>query len=203
MPFLSRNKKHSPSYSATANRLQVASQSQLTQRQQFPIRPQSQSNSQQSQPIHPWSAHTPAFRQSPPSTFPRNSHALSPTATAAGELFLFGGYVYSASSTSNDLYVISTQDFSITPLQSSGDVPSPRYGHRAVFTNTTLLIWGGIQSINDQSAPDNSLYLLNLGTSDLLKPIPTPADRNFFHFSITRVDPRRDQWPWAQRSILP
>jgi hypothetical protein len=56
-------------------------------------------------------------------------------------------------------------------LQTSGDVPNPRYGHRAVLTGTTLLIWGGTAYFNDQNAQDqrddDSFYLLNLGTSDL------------------------------------
>ena len=68
--------------------------------------------------------------------------------------------------------MISTRDFSTTLLQTSGDVPSPRYGHTAVVTDTdtTLLIWGGKTDFSDQNAqnPDNddSFYLLNLGTSD-------------------------------------
>jgi len=92
------------------------------------------------------------------------------TARAAGELFLFGGITHDG--TRNDLYVISTRDFSTTLLQTSGDVPSPRYGHRAVLTSTILMIWGGGEkNVRDQNkqnqAVDNSLYLLNLGTPDL------------------------------------
>jgi hypothetical protein len=89
---------------------------------------------------------------------------------AAGELFLFGGYVQRSGSPSNDLYVISTRDFSITPLQTSGNLnaPSPRYAHRAVFTTTTLLIWGGVTHFSGQKAQnkasDDSFYLLDLGT---------------------------------------
>ena len=116
---------------------------------------------QQSQPHYPWSAHN----TSPgkwPSPFPRRFHALSTTATVAGELFLFGGNTYDH--TRNDLYQISTRDFSTTLLQTSGDVPSPRYGHTAVLTNTTLLIWGGRTVSNDN---DNSLYLLDLSMSGL------------------------------------
>jgi hypothetical protein len=67
--------------------------------------------------------------------------------------------------------MISTRDFSTTLLQTSGDVPSPRLGHRAVLTSTTLLIWGGRTDFSDQNAQnpsnDDSFYLLNLGTSDL------------------------------------
>jgi hypothetical protein len=69
--------------------------------------------------------------------------------------------------------VISTQDFSTTLLQTSGDVPDPRDGHCAVITGTTLLISGGKtnSSLSDQNAQnrsnDDSLYLLNFGISDL------------------------------------
>ena len=73
---------------------------------------------------------------------------------------------------SNDLYVFSTRDFSTSLLQTSGDVPSPRHGHRAVLTSTTLLIWGGRTGLSNQNVQsqtnDDSFYLLNLCTSDLI-----------------------------------
>ena len=112
----------------------LPSQSQVTKQQQFPIGSQSQSNlhssqqKQQSQPTCSWSAHTSPHEQSP-SPFLRHSHALTTTATATGELFLFGGFVHSSESASNDLYMISTRDFSATLLKTSGDVPDPRYAH--------------------------------------------------------------------------
>jgi hypothetical protein len=177
--FSSRKKKHSPN-SAPANAL--ASRSHLTRQQlQFPTKSQSQSHSQshqqtqQSQPLYPsqWSAHTPLLVSGKwPSPFPRDFHALSTTVTAAGELFLFGGSVSRTRSPGNDLYVISTHDFSTTLLPTSGDVPSPRVGHRLVLTSTTLLIWGGWAVVSDQNVQsrrlvrshDDSLYLLNLGT---------------------------------------
>src|SRR5712691_7937826 len=49
---------------------------------------QSPQGKQRSQPVYPWSAHAPPLGQSP-SPFLRHAHALSPSATAAGELFLF------------------------------------------------------------------------------------------------------------------
>jgi len=57
---------------------------------------------------------------------------------------LSGGHTHG--SIRNGLYVISTWDFSTTLLQTSGQVPNPRYGHRAALTSTVLLIWGGITS---------------------------------------------------------
>jgi hypothetical protein len=173
----SRKKKHSPSTSALASH-GLASSQVVTQQPQFPTNLQSQSQShlqspqekQQSQPVCPWFAHAPSFGQSQ-SPFLRDSHALSTSATAAGELFLFGGYVHGSRSPSNDLYVISTQDFSTTFFQTSGDIPSPRYGHCAVLTSTTLLIWGGRTDFSGRNAQnrsdDDSFYLLNFGTSDL------------------------------------
>ena len=180
----------------------LPSQSQVTEQQQGS---QSQSSShspqqgQLSQPIYPWSAHTPPLGQSP-SPFLRDSHALSTTATTAGELFLFGGYVHSSESGSNDLYMISTRDFSATLLKTSGDIPNPRHGHRAVLTSTTLLILGGwVTSMTKMRRKrhgyDDSLYLLNFGTSDLLilRPTPLAADQNFFYSSIAKVDPHCGQ----------
>ena len=147
------------------------SNSAPTQQQQFPTKSPSQSQQKrQSQPIYPWSAHTPSFTQSP-SPFPRQAHALSTTATVAGELFLFGGYVQSSKSVTNDLHMFSTRDFSTALMKTSGQAPNPRYGHCAASTDTTLFIWGGVSNRSDRSAEnrwdDDSLYLLNLGTSYL------------------------------------
>jgi len=124
---------------------------------------------QQPGPVCTWSAHAP---QSGPSKspFPRHYHALSATATTAGEWFLFGGYAQRHKR--NDLFVFSTQDFSTTLLQTSGEVPSPRVGPTAVLIGTTLLIWGGRSGYGNENVlnerEDDSLYLLNLGMSDLL-----------------------------------
>jgi len=132
--------------------------SQVTQQLQFPTNAQSHLQ---------WSAHAPPSGQSL-SPLLRDSHTLS-TSASAEELILFGGFVNRSLSPSNDLYVISTRDFSTTLLKTSGDVPSPRYGHAAVFTGNILLIWGGFA--RQQNAPeqtnDDSFYLLNFGTSDL------------------------------------
>ena len=157
---------------------------------------------QQSQPTYAWSAHISPLLGQSPSPFPRDSHALSTTATAAGELFLFGGNTNSSRSlsASNDLYMISTRDFSATLLNTSGDIPNPRLGHGAAFTGTSLLILGGWVTSKTRMhlkkhGHDDSLYLLDLGTWDLLMSRPTSlaADQNFFYSSIAKVDPRRGQ----------
>jgi hypothetical protein len=79
----------------------------------------------------------------------------------------------------------STRDLSTTLLQTSGEVPSPRFGPASACIGTVLfkvlLIWGGA-TIFDQSTGmpegpyDNSLYLLNLGTLDPLISKPILAD---------------------------
>jgi hypothetical protein len=130
---------------------------------------------QQPGPVCTWSAHGPQSGPSP-SPFPRRAHTL--TATVAGELLLFGGWAQGAAN--SDLYNFSTRDFSTTLLQTSGEVPSPRYAHGAALIGTTLLIYGGHTTIGDQNELNHdSVYLLNLGTSDLLMSSPTPADHSF------------------------
>jgi hypothetical protein len=151
-----------------ANRLVAALFFTNSQSQSQPQLPhlQSPQENQRPQPVCPWSAHAPPFGQSL-SPFLRNAHALSTSATPTGELFLFGGYIHSSKSLKNDLYVISIRDFSTTLLQTSGDVPSPRFAHRAVLTDTILLIWGGRSNLRHQNAQnpshDDSFYLLNFG----------------------------------------
>ena len=144
-----------PSAAAPANGL---ASSHATQRLQF----STNSLSHLQQPVCPWSAHAPPSEQSL-SPLLRDSHTLSTSATT-GELILFGGDLRKSDCQSNDLYVISTRDFSKTLLRTSGDVPDPRHGHCAVLTSTTLLIWGGTTIFCDYN---DSLFLLNLGMSDL------------------------------------
>ena len=133
---------------------------------------------QQPQPVCTWSAHAPQSGQSP-SPFPRHSHTVTATATAGGESFLFGGSVHSGPGASNDLYVISTRDFSATLLQTSGEVPAPRYEHVAALTSTSLLICGGMDGNWHDVLNYDSLYLLNLGMSDFLMSSLTPVDHSF------------------------
>jgi hypothetical protein len=176
------------------------SQSHFPQQQQQPL------------PVCPWSARRlnllpPNFlgERASPSPFPRYDHALPATATAAGELFLFGGLVHD--SLRNDFYVFSTRDLSATLLGTGGEVPSPRTGHAGARIGNTLLIWGGATNISDRFRPigpqDDSLYLLDFGTLDLLMSRLTLADYNFSRFRIATVDPRRGQWSRTRRSSQP
>jgi hypothetical protein len=123
-------------------------------------------------PVCTWSAHAPQTGSSS-SAFPRYGYTLTATATAVGEFLLFGGCTHGRAS--SDVYVFSTRDFSTTLLQSSGEVPTPRSAHGAALICTTLLICGGYDGVSN----DDSVYLLNLGTSDLLMSSPTPADHSF------------------------
>ncbi|KAI0267960.1 hypothetical protein BGY98DRAFT_925341 [Russula aff. rugulosa BPL654] len=122
-------------------------------------------STKQPQPVCTWSARAPQSGPSP-SPFPRDKHSLTAIATAAGELFLFGGDVRDCAS--SDLYVISTRDFSTTLLQTSGEIPTPRWAHSTALIGTTLLICGGQQKVRERMPNHDTLYLLNLGTSDPL-----------------------------------
>jgi Galactose oxidase, central domain len=140
-------------------------QSRLTIYSQLPPQqhaPPTQSQSQpppppqkQTWPVYPWAARrlnllplTLLNKNAPPSgpspsPFPRHGHALPATATAASEVFLFGGLVHE--SARNDLHVFSTRDLSATLLQTSGEageVPTPRVGHAGAHVGSLLLIWG-------------------------------------------------------------
>ena len=77
--------------------------------------------------------------------------------------------------------MISTRDFTATLLQTTGEVPTPRQGHRAALIGTTLLIYGGTNtaSFDLNRLSSDSLCLLNLGTLDVSMSSPTPADLSF------------------------
>lgn len=100
-----------------------------------------------------------------PSPFPRYGHSLPATATATGELFLFGGLV--RETVRNDLYLFSTRDLSATLLQTAGEIPSPRVGHASALVGSVLIVWGGDTKTSSKAKPtdkqDDGLYLLNLG----------------------------------------
>ena len=111
---------------------------------------------------------------------------MTATATAAGEFFLFRGFIgHAHRRASCDLYVFSpslfsTRNFSATLLQTTGEVPTPRAGHGAALIGSTLLICGGNTDFGEQYVLNHdSLYLLDLGTSDLLMSSLIPADHSF------------------------
>jgi hypothetical protein len=65
-------------------------------------------------------------------------------------------------------------------MKTTGDAPSPRAGHVCARIGDSLLIWGGVTNVDDRrnfiGPYDDSLYLLNLGTLDLLMSGPTLAN---------------------------
>ena len=174
MPFPRKELPSNPPANSLASQ---STQQQPPRQQPYPAKSQSHQQNYKPQLVCTWSAHTTQSGPSP-SLFPRNRHTLTATATAAYKLFLFGGYESGPSS--SDIYVFSTQDFSTTILKTSGKVPTPRTAHSATLIGTTLLICGGKVGASDQNVLDNdSLYLLNLGTSDIFMSSLTPADHSF------------------------
>ncbi|KAI0308283.1 hypothetical protein B0F90DRAFT_1665117 [Multifurca ochricompacta] len=195
----------SPSGSPSTNGLTTHSTQQPPPQQQAPST-QSQGQltfQQQQRAVYPWSARrlnllppTLLNKNAPPpsglspSPFPRYGHALPAAATAAGELFLFGGLVHE--SARNDLYVFSTRDLSATLLQTSGEIPTPRVGHAGALVSSVLLIWGGDTNTGGQVVPnerqDDSLYLLNLVSREWTRVVvngPCPVGR--YGHAVTMV----------------
>ena len=140
-----------------------------------------------SQAVYPWTARRltllpPTFLSKSaaptgpsPSPFPWYGHALPATAAAGGELFLFGGHCSFSevwyTILHATIYVFSTRELSATLLQTSGEIPSPHVRHAGALISSVLFIWGGDMNTGGQEVPTepqgDSLYLLNLGTSDL------------------------------------
>ncbi|TFK36888.1 hypothetical protein BDQ12DRAFT_754358 [Crucibulum laeve] len=138
-----------------------------------------QPSQQQQRPAYPWSARRltlqpPNILPKPgvvpptspsPSPFPRYGHALPASATASGDLYLFGGLV--RESARNDLYLFSTRDNAAALLQTAGEIPSPRVGHASALVSNVLIVWGGDTKTDPTKArpgdkQDDGLYLLNL-----------------------------------------
>ncbi|KAG6854225.1 hypothetical protein C0991_009243 [Blastosporella zonata] len=127
-------------------------------------------------PAYPWSARRlvlppPVVLNKPgivpptspsPSPFPRYGHSLPATATANGDLYLFGGLVRQVPR--NDLYLFSTRDNSATLLQTGGEVPCARMGHASALVSNVLIVWGGDTKSDSKfkGKQDDGLYLLNL-----------------------------------------
>ncbi|THV06018.1 hypothetical protein K435DRAFT_711984 [Dendrothele bispora CBS 962.96] len=173
----------------------------VVQQQRLPGSPSPQtpnaSQQPQNRPSFPWSArrlvlHTPQVLNKPgvvpstnpsPSPFPRYGHALPATATASGELYLFGGLV--RESARNDLYQFNVRELSATLAQTNGEVPSPRVGHASAIVSNVLIVWGGDTKTDPKLVPqngaqDDGLYLLNLVTREWTRVTvtgPTPAGR--------------------------
>ncbi|KAJ1029981.1 hypothetical protein NDA16_000894 [Ustilago loliicola] len=154
------------------------------------------------QVVYPWSQrglvmNPPKFldesRQAPPGAlspfpFPRYGHAVNQTASASGELYLFGGLV--RESVKNDLYTVYVDKLisqtpnsppnaagsgsinpsqiyaSATLVQTTGEIPPPRVGHATVLVSNVLILWGGDTKVRADDKQDEGLYLLNLSTRE-------------------------------------
>ncbi len=154
----------------------------------------------QQQVVYPWSQRQlvlepPRFldatRQAPPGTlspspFPRYGLAANSTASATGEVYLFGGLV--RESVKNDLYTVHVERVSQPPVlatggivpgappppgsvsatlvQTMGEIPPPRVGHATVLVSNVLILWGGDTKVRADDKQDEGLYLLNLSTRE-------------------------------------
>jgi hypothetical protein len=150
--------------------------------------------------VYPWSQRSlvmnpPRFldetRQAPPgalspSPFPRYGHAANSLASAAGEVYLFGGLV--RESVKNDLYTVYVDKViqppgtappgappgtvalgggvNATLVQTTGEIPPPRVGHATVLVSNVLILWGGDTKVRADDKQDEGLYLLNLSTRE-------------------------------------
>ncbi|EJU00094.1 hypothetical protein DACRYDRAFT_101149 [Dacryopinax primogenitus] len=127
-------------------------------------------------PVYPWTARRlesklVLFLSPPPGPparsplpFPRYGHSLPLTSSTTGDLFLFGGLV--ADSVRNDLYTINARELSATLVETVGDVPSPRVGHKSALVSSVLIVWGGDTKKEQGDGLDEMLYLLNLNTRE-------------------------------------
>ena len=155
-------------------------------------------------PIYPWSRRkldlsppimlprsgVPPPLEPSPSPFPRYGHALPSTATASGELIIFGGLVHEQ--VRNDVYLISTRTYSATLLQTTAEIPSPRVGHASALVGNMLVVWGGDTETNnktnpsDSCSPDDRLYLLDLGKLRQVSQAVQMTRIPFLYFTASR-----------------
>jgi hypothetical protein len=98
-----------------------------------------------------------SVRHSPPLS-PRFGHS-SAFCSATGSIYVFGGYSMSGGSYSNDVFLFSTEENTVTLLQCYGDIPSPRFKHISAVVGNVLLVWGGTAG----EGYIDDLCLLNLG----------------------------------------
>ncbi|KAK0569231.1 hypothetical protein OC861_001157 [Tilletia horrida] len=117
-----------------------------------------------------------------PSPFPRYGLAVNATASANGEVYLFGGLVRDM--VKNDLYTLrvdrlasslgsasavanaASNGISAELVQTTGEIPPPRVGHATVLVSNVLILWGGDTKVRADDVHDAGLYLLNLNTRE-------------------------------------
>ncbi|QRV83089.1 cell polarity protein [Ceratobasidium sp. AG-Ba] len=113
---------------------------------------------------------------------PRYGHSVPLVATPTGELFVFGGLV--KDEVKDDLWVMSgwwnpdasvnsagrksTKEMGVKAalMETTGDAPGPRVGHKSALVSSVLIVWGGDTLAKEGDRNDDGLYLLNLSTRD-------------------------------------
>jgi len=88
---------------------------------------------------------------------PRAGH----TATVVGrQMYVFGGY-YDGWQYLNDLFCFNLDTHTWSPIETTGPVPSPRWGHVTVLVDRRLLVFGGYGGSGRYL---NDLHLLDIDT---------------------------------------
>ncbi|KAG8722745.1 Negative regulator of mitotic exit [Ceratobasidium sp. 395] len=113
---------------------------------------------------------------------PRYGHSVPLVGTPTGELFVFGGLV--KDEVKDDLWVVSgfwnadatvnsngrrsTKEMGVKAalMETTGDAPGPRVGHKSALVSSVLIVWGGDTLAKEGDRNDDGLYLLNLSTRD-------------------------------------
>ncbi|CAD7969214.1 unnamed protein product [Amoebophrya sp. A120] len=117
------------------------------------------------------------------SSYARYCHSCS---IVGGNVVIFGGLPAEASaSTSNALndvlvFSLDTKSFRSEPVTTSGQSPTPRYGHKSIGIGEELVVFGGLLE-------DNQLYSLNMETlawSKLATQGTSPLPRRFHSFDL-------------------
>ncbi|CEL57233.1 Tip elongation aberrant protein 1 OS=Schizosaccharomyces pombe (strain 972 / ATCC 24843) GN=tea1 PE=1 SV=1 [Rhizoctonia solani AG-1 IB] len=109
---------------------------------------------------------------------PRYGHSVPLVATPGGDIFVFGGLV--KDQVKDDLWMLrgvwgpdagtrrATKEMGVVAslLETTGDAPGPRVGHKSALVSSVLIVWGGDTLAKEGERNDDGLYLLNLTTRD-------------------------------------
>ncbi|KAG8938822.1 Negative regulator of mitotic exit [Tulasnella sp. 424] len=114
--------------------------------------------------------------------FPRREHSCTAIPKSDGEFIIFGGRVIDGDQDTwtNDIFLLSTTDWSLSSLETNGVKPEVRAGHGAAIVGRVLVVFGG-------AVDDSHLHFLNLDTrewSKLRPPAPYPGPRYGHSFII-------------------
>lgn len=111
---------------------------------------------------------------------PRYGHSVPLVSTPSGDIFVFGGLV--KDEVKDDLWMVrgvwgpdatvgpngrrSTKEMGVVAslMETTGDAPGPRVGHKSALVSSVLIVWGGDTLAKEGQRNDSGLYLLNLST---------------------------------------